>query len=216
MNGELDEKDVLSFIKSRPDFLDTHFGEGRKGSSPNLIDVTGKIAANAREDARRLSRANQSLLDAAATNMLHWQALHHATLGFLACNDLISFAQMLDEELPVIFGLAGARLLMPAEVAIAQAEELGFLVLPGTEISELLAAGSIYLGPAKGSALFSTPVASMAAIALPDQLPPPIDGSALVLAGRDEASFTPEQGQTLLTNLAEITGVCLLARLEAR
>lgn len=216
MNGELDEKDVLSFIKSRPDFLDTHFGEGRKGSSPNLIDVTGKIAANAREDARRLSRANQSLLDAAATNMLHWQALHHATLGFLACNDLISFAQMLDEELPVIFGLAGARLLMPAEVAIAQAEELGFLVLPGTEISELLAAGSIYLGPAKGSALFSTPVASMAAIALPDQLPPPIAGSALVLAGRDKASFTPEQGQTLLTNLAEITGVCLLARLEAR
>ena len=62
MNGELDEKDVLSFIESRPDFLDTHFGEGRKGSSPNLIDVTGKIAANAREDARRLSRANQSLL----------------------------------------------------------------------------------------------------------------------------------------------------------
>ena len=216
MNGELDEKDVLSFIESRPDFLDTHFGEGRKGSSPNLIDVTGKIAANAREDARRLSRANQSLLDAAATNMLHWQALHHATLGFLACNDLISFAQMLDEELPVIFGLAGARLLMPAEVAIAQAEELGFLVLPGAQISELLAAGSIYLGPAKGSALFSTPVASMAAIALPDQLPPPIAGSALVLAGRDETSFTPEQGQTLLTNLAEITGVCLLARLEAR
>jgi len=216
MNGELDEKDVLSFIESRPDFLDTHFGEGRKGSSPNLIDVTGKIAANAREDARRLSRANQSLLDAAATNMLHWQALHHATLGFLACNDLTSFAQMLDEELPVIFGLAGARLLMPAEVAIAQAEELGFLVLPGAQISELLAAGSIYLGPAKGSALFSTPVASMAAIALPDQLPPPIAGSALVLAGRDETSFTPEQGQTLLTNLAEITGVCLLARLEAR
>ena len=216
MNGELDEKDVLSFIESRPDFLDTHFGEGRKGSSPNLIDVTGKIAANAREDARRLSRANQSLLDAAATNMLHWQALHHATLGFLACNDLISFAQMLDEELPVIFGLAGARLLMPAEVAIAQAEELGFLVLPGAQISELLAAGSIYLGLVKGSALFSTPVASMAAIALPDQLPPPIAGSALVLAGRDEASFTPEQGQTLLTNLAEITGVCLLARLEAR
>ena len=216
MNGELDEKDVLSFIKSRPDFLDTHFGEGRKGSSPNLIDVTGKIAANAREDARRLSRANQSLLDAAATNMLHWQALHHATLGFLACNDLISFAQMLDEELPVIFGLAGARLLMPEETAIPQAEELGFLVLPAAQISELLAAGSIYLGPAKGSALFSTPIASMAAIALPDQLPSPIAGSALVLAGRDEASFTPEQGQTLLTNLAEITGVCLLARLEAR
>ena len=214
MSGELDEKDVLNFIESRPDFLETHFGQGGSGSSPNLIDATGKIAANAREEARHLSQANQSLLDAAATNILHWQALHHATLGFLACNDLTSFAQMLDEELPVIFGLAGARLLMPEQSAIPQAEELGFLVLPATEIGQLLAAGSIYLGPAKGSGLFSTPVASMAAIALPDQLPPPIAGSALVLAGRDEASFTPEQGQTLLTNLAEIAGVCLLARLE--
>jgi uncharacterized protein YigA (DUF484 family) len=214
MSGELDEKDVLNFIESRPDFLETHFGQGGSASNPNLIDATGKIAANAREEARRLSQANQSLLDAAATNILHWQALHHATLGFLACNDLTSFAQMLDEELPVIFGLAGARLLMPKQSAIPQAEELGFLVLPATEIGQLLAAGSIYLGPAKGSGLFSTPVASMAAIALPDQLPPPIAGSALVLAGRDKASFTPEQGQTLLTNLAEIAGVCLLARLE--
>ena len=214
MSGELDEKDVLNFIESRPDFLETHFGQGGSASNPNLIDATGKIAANAREEARRLSQANQSLLDAAATNILHWQALHHATLGFLACNDLTSFAQMLDEELPIIFGLAGARLLMPEQNAIPQAEELGFLVLPASEIGQLLAAGSIYLGPAKGSGLFSTPVASMAAIALPDQLPPPIAGSALVLAGRDKASFTPEQGQTLLTNLAEIAGVCLLARLE--
>ena len=214
MSGELDEKDVLNFIESRPDFLETHFGQGGSASNPNLIDATGKIAANAREEARRLSQANQSLLDAAATNILHWHALHHATLGFLACNDLTSFAQMLDEELPIIFGLAGARLLMPEQSAIPQAEELGFLVLPADEISQLLAAGSIYLGPAKGSGLFSTPVASMAAIALPDQLPPPIAGSALVLAGRDEASFTPEQGQTLLTNLAEIAVVCLLARLE--
>jgi uncharacterized protein YigA (DUF484 family) len=216
MSGELDEKDVLNFIESRPDFLETHFGQGGSASNPNLIDATGKIAANAREEARRLSQANQSLLDAAATNILHWQALHHATLGFLACNDLTSFAQMLDEELPIIFGLAGARLLMPEQSAIPQAEELGFLVLPASEIGQLLAAGSIYLGPAKGSGLFSTPVASMAAIALPDQLPPPIAGSALVLAGRDKASFTPEQGQTLLTNLAEIAGVCLLARLETR
>ena len=214
MSGELDEKDVLNFIESRPDFLETHFGQGGSASNPNLIDATGKIAANAREEARRLSQANQSLLDAAATNILHWQALHHATLGFLACNDLTSFAQMLDEELPIIFGLAGARLLMPEQSAIPQAEELGFLVLPASEIGQLLAAGSIYLGPATGSGLFSTPVASMAAIALPDQLPPPIAGSALVLAGRDKASFTPEQGQTLLTNLAEIAGVCLLARLE--
>ena len=35
MSGELDEKDVLSFIESRPDFLDTHFGERRNRASLN-------------------------------------------------------------------------------------------------------------------------------------------------------------------------------------
>jgi len=218
MTARLSDEQILAYLAERPDLIASYL-EASSAEAPasdiRLFDATGKIAANARAEARRLSKANQSLLDAAATNMLHWQALHHATLGFLACNDLISFAQMIDEELPVIFGLAGARLLMPTETALHEAEELGFLVLPMAQIQTILSAGSIYLGPARASGLFSAPVASMAAIALPDQLPAPIAGSALVLAGRDETSFTPEQGQTLLTNLAEIAGVCLLAKLEA-
>ena len=187
-----------------------------QSQSPKVIDVTGKLAARAQAEARNLRKAHQQLLDLAAENMLHWQQLHHATLGFLACTDLNSFGQMIDEELPVIFGLSGARLIMPIETAIQEAEALGFLTLPHGDISDLCAAQSVYLGPAKGhgTGLFSVPSASMAVIALPDQLPPPIAGSALVLGGRDEASFTPDMGQTLLTYLAEIVGVALLARLE--
>jgi uncharacterized protein YigA (DUF484 family) len=218
MTSQISDDEILAYLKGRPDLI-AHFLEANAAQAPaadmHLFDATGKIAANARAEARRLSQANQSLLDAAATNMLHWQALHHATLGFLACNDLVSFAQMIDEELPLIFGLAGARLLMADETALNEAEELGFLVLPSSQIQTILSAGSIYMGPAHATGLFSSPVASMAAIALPDQLPAPIAGSALVLAGRDETSFTPEQGQTLLTNLAEIAGVCLMAKLEA-
>ena len=181
MTARLSDEQILAYLDERPDLIARYLettADDRPSSDVRLFDATGKIAANARAEARRLSKANQSLLDAAATNMLHWQALHHATLGFLACNDLLSFAQMVDEELPVIFGLAGARLLMPAETALQEAEELGFLVLPAAQIQTILSAGSIYLGPARASGLFSAPVASMAAIALPDQLPVPIAGSA--------------------------------------
>jgi hypothetical protein len=69
MSGELNEKDVLNFIQSRPDFLETHFGLTAKNQPANLIDVTGKIAANAREEARRLSEANQYRLDAALASL---------------------------------------------------------------------------------------------------------------------------------------------------
>lgn len=219
MMSQISEQQVVKFLEDRPDFLEQYIADTSlipSASPTTLIDATGRLAANARAEAHRLSVANQSLLDAAAINMHHWQALHHATLGFLACNDLASFSQMIDEELPIIFGLAGARLLMPEDSAIAEAEEMGFVLLPKEQISKILSSGSIYLGPAKIDGLFPTPVASMAAIGLPDQLPAPIVGSALILAGRDEFSFTPKQGQTLLTNLAEITGVCLLARIEAR
>jgi uncharacterized protein YigA (DUF484 family) len=206
------EQQVLDYLDAHPEFLKTHY----PAHAQKLIDATGRIAAQARKEARRLSKANKSLIEAASVNMAHWQALHHATLGFLACTDLTAFGQMVDEELPIIFSLAGARLIMPASTAIDGAEEAGFLILEDSKIAEILDAKQIYLGPAKYSGLFSTPLASMAAIALPDQLLPPIKGSVLILAGRTETSFSPDQGQTLLTNLAEIVGVALLACLESQ
>lgn len=214
----LSDEQIFAYLEERPHLIASYLEKNPVQANPSgarLFDATGKIVAKARAEARRLSKTNQSLLDAAATNMLHWQALHHATLGFLACNDLISFAQMIDEELPVIFNLAQARLVMPEQTAIDHAEELGFVVLPAEQVQTILPSGSIYLGPVHIDGLFSTPAASMAAIALPDQLPAPVAGSALLLAGHNETSFTPKQGQTLLTNLAEIAGVCLMAKLEA-
>ena len=184
------EEDVIAYLNARPNLLEKLNKEAKDSGSDGatVVDLTGMIAAKARTEARRLAARNQLLMDAAASNMLHWQELHHATLGFLACTNLTGFAQMVDEELPIIFSLAGARLIMPAETALDNAEELGFLVLPAAEISQILAAQTIYLGPAEktGPVLFSTPAASMAAIALPDQLPPPICGSALILACRTE------------------------------
>ncbi len=204
------EQQVLDYLEDNPSFLEEHF----PAHSKKLVDATGRIAAQARTEARRLSEVNKSLIEAATVNMSHWQALHHATLGFLACTDIHAFGQMVDEELPVIFSLAGARLLMPDTHQIEHAEEAGFLILEEKLIQDILGAKHIYLGPAKGSGIFYTPSASMAAIALPEQLPYPVKGCALVLAGRHKDSFAPNQGQTLLTNLAEIVGVSLLACLE--
>ena len=236
----LHESDILGYLRANPDFFARHGDEidqmrtaqkdvpqpnltgpdvtGPNVTGPNVIDMAPHLAARARSEARNLRQAHQDLLHLASENMQHWQQLHHATLGFLACTVLSDFAQMVDEELPVIFGLSGARLVMPADSAIPEAESLGFLRLPQDEITALIAAEQVYLGPAKGtgSALFSVPSASMAVLALPDQLPAPIQGSALVLGGRSPDSFTPDMGQTFLTFLAEIVGVSLLALLESQ
>ena len=100
MISQLSDDEILAYLEGRPELLTLvlkAYTASPSATGVGLFDATGKIAASARAEARRLSKANQYLLDAAATNMLHWQALHHATLGFLACNDLVSFAQMIDE-----------------------------------------------------------------------------------------------------------------------
>ncbi len=223
----LNEELVSAFLDSNPIFLKKYLAKQTGGFSKkknngsveidnlrkdtNIIDVTGKIAKRAREQARILSQKNLSLIDVAENNSKRWQRLHEVSIGFMKCTDLHEFSCMLDEKLPVIFELAGARLVMSEESAISNAEEAGFLVLPAQEILEISGAQSVYLGPPpkSGSALFSTPTTSIAVISLPGEMSAPISDSVLLLAGRSKNSFVPNQADNILSNLSEVVGTCL-------
>ena len=224
-DNTLNEELVSAFLDSNQAFLERYLAKQSKGFSTknnsveldapqtdtNIIDVTGKIAKRAIEEARILSQTNLSLIDVAEDNSKRWQRLHDVSIGFMKCTDLEQFSCMLDEKLPKIFKLAGARLLMPEETAISNAEEAGFLVLPTQEILEISGAQSVYLGPPpkSGLALFSTPMASIAVISLPDEMAAPISDSVLLLAGRNKHSFVSNQAHNILSNLSQVVGTCL-------
>jgi uncharacterized protein YigA (DUF484 family) len=224
-DNTLNEELVSAFLDSNQAFMERYLAKQSKGFSAknnsveldtpqtdtNIIDVTGKIAKRAIEEARILSQTNLSLIDVAEDNSKRWQRLHDVSIGFMKCTDLEQFSCMLDEKLPKIFKLAGARLLMPEETAISNAEEAGFLVLPTQEILEISGAQSVYLGPPpkSGLALFSTPMASIAVISLPDEMAEPISDSVLLLAGRNKHSFVSNQAENILSNLSQVVGTCL-------
>lgn len=224
-DNTLNEELVSAFLDSNQAFMERYLAKQSKGFSAknnsveldtpqtdtNIIDVTGKIAKRAIEEARILSQTNLSLIDVAEDNSKRWQRLHDVSIGFMKCTDLEQFSCMLDEKLPKIFKLAGARLLMPEETAISNAEEAGFLVLPTQEILEISGAQSVYLGPPpkSGLALFSTPMASIAVISLPDEMAVPISASVLLLAGRNKHSFVSNQADNILSNLSQVVGTCL-------
>ena len=224
-DNTLNEELVSAFLDSNQAFMERYLAKQSKGFSTknnsveldtpqtdtNIIDVTGKIAKRAREEARILSQTNLSLIDVAEDNSKRWQRLHDVSIGFMKCTDLEQFSCMLDEKLPKIFKLPGARLLMPEETAISNAEEAGFLVLPTQEILEISGAQSVYLGPPpkSGLALFSTPMASIAVISLPDEMAAPISDSVLLLAGRNKHSFVSNQADNILSNLSQVVGTCL-------
>ena len=224
-DNTLNEELVSAFLDSNQAFLEQYLAKQSKEFSnknncveldtpqkdTNIIDVTGKIAKRAREEARILSQTNLSLIDVAEDNSERWQRLHDVSIGFMKCTDLEQFSYMLDENLPEIFKLAGARLLMPEETAISNAEEAGFLVLPAQEIFEISGAQSVYLGPPpkSGLALFSTPMASIAVISLPDEMAAPISDTVLLLAGRNKHSFVSNQADNILSNLSQVVGTCL-------
>ena len=227
----MDDDTWLAYLIAHPDLLLRHEQLLRdhhiaipKAKDANVVDVTAKIATKARIEARRASDANQSLLNVAAENMLHWQELHLATLGFLACNDLSGFSQMVHEELPLIFGLASAHLIMSSQNdfgGLLSAESLGIIRLPQHEIDELIGDDVIMMGtPSKAllgviSAAPQDIPQSIAIMRLPDQLPEPIAGSVLILGGKGRESFTDGKGRTLLLHLSEMVGVCLLSLIEA-
>ena len=224
-DNTINEELVSAFLDSNQAFLEQYLAKQSKGFSnknncveldtpqkdTNIIDVTGKIAKRAREEARILSQTNLSLIDVAEDNSERWQRLHDVSIGFMKCTDLEQFSYMLDEKLPEIFKLAGARLLMPKETAISNAEEAGFLILPAQEVLEISGAQSVYLGPPpkSGLALFSTPMASIAVISLPDEMAEPISDSVLLLAGRNKHSFVSNQAENILSNLSQVVGTCL-------
>lgn len=221
----MDESILLQYLSDHPDFLVRHQSALRTNgitfpdvtSAPNVIDVTSKIANKAREEARKAEKTNHKLLTVAAENMLHWQELHLATLGFLACNELTGFAQMVHEELPLIFGLESAHLIMASDHALPEAESLGFLTLPEADIATLIGDDVITMGkPSKiALSLIQTTPQSLALMRLPDQLPAPVAGSLLMLGGRDDDSFTQQKGRALLLHLSEMVGVCLLSLIQA-
>ena len=132
--ADIDDIKTIDYLTSHPDFLVRHKSElVAKGVTipavahqENVIHITSKIAENARREARAATKAKQSLMSVAAENMLHWQDLHLATLGLLACQDLQGLAQMVRDELPLIFGLVSAHLIMVDHHMTSEAKSLGF------------------------------------------------------------------------------------------
>ena len=230
MNNDLpDEKIISAFLDKNPAFLKSYLDNRSKtvreensnasiegderNLGKNIIDVTSRITYRAMEEARILSQTKLSLINVEETNTEKWQRLLTVAVGFIGVRNLKQFSEMLDEKLPLTFRLAGARLIMPKEVAIQGANEAGFLLLPLEQIRELKGADSVYLGPPpkSGLGLFSCPMASIALVSLPNNLTNTIAESVLLLAGRNKNSFKPNQADAILYNLSQIVGLCLEA-----
>ena len=213
-------EDVLRFLSENPDFLDKHAPDLKSDSANpdrvNIVDLTPAIAARARKEAQRLSKANESLIHVASENMVNWQRLHHATLALLASTDIAGMCEAITQEFPTIFDLRFCRLFIERESVLQFARQSEIVVVPAAVISDAIEGQTLFLGPpgdaAKSGLKLSAP--SVAIIRLPDQLPDPVSQCLLLLGGKTANSFHPDLGSDLLVLLAEMIGVTLAARLE--
>ena len=223
--ADIDDIKTIDYLASHPDFLVRHKSElVAKGVTipavahqENVIHITSKIAENARREARAATKAKQSLMSVAAENMLHWQDLHLATLGLLACQDLQGLAQMVRDELPLIFGLVSCDLVLVDHHKTSEAKSLGFTCLSSNEIQSIMKDDVVYMGavPEILQDVVSSSTKSMAVIRLPDQLPAPISSCCLIIGGKKNDSFSLDKGQSILFHLSEMIGVSLLRILDS-
>ena len=109
-------EDIVAYIAAhpdclahRPDLLTQCLAASKSVSGnnaydqANIVDLSPALAARARDEARRVGLAHKSLLHVAAENMVSWRRLHHATLGLLACSDLVGLCHVISTEFPIIF-----------------------------------------------------------------------------------------------------------------
>ncbi|MBT6122433.1 MAG: DUF484 family protein [Candidatus Puniceispirillum sp.] len=213
-------EDVLRYLSENPDFLDKHMRDLKSDADApdrvNIVDLTPAIAARARKEAQRLSKANESLIHLASENMVNWQRLHHATLALLASTDIAGMCEAITQEFPTIFDLRFCRLFIERESVLQFARQSDIIVVPAAKIDDAIEGQTLFLGPpgdvAKSSLKLSAP--SVAIIRLPDQLAEPMSRCVLALGGKTETSFQPNLGTDLLILLAEMLAVTMAARLE--
>lgn len=218
-------EDVLRFLTENPDFLAIHAetlkidiaGPGRANiDRVNIVDLAPAIAARARKEAQRLSKANESLIHVASENMVNWQRLHHATLALLASTDIAGMCEAVTQEFSTIFDVRFCRLFIERESVLQFARQGDISVVPASTINEAINGQTLFLGPptniAKSGLKLRAP--SVAIIRLPDQLAEPMSRCVLALGGKTETSFQPNLGTDLLILLAEMLAVTMAARLE--
>ena len=223
-------EDIVAYIAAhpdclahRPDLLTQCLAASKSVSGnnaydqANIVDLSPALAARARDEARRVGLAHQSLLHVAAENMLSWRRLHHATLGLLASNDLAELCHVISAEFPVIFDVKKSALIIESETSLSDMVSARLDVQPAAQIAAALHDCNLYLGtPSEaGTTIIGQAAPSMALIRLPDRLPEPVSNCVLLLAGKHSTSFQPELGSDLLVLLAEMVGVTLAARLES-
>ena len=216
--AEISIEAVLAFLRANPEFLTEHGFIKPKPSNAdtgNIVDLTPAIARRARKEAQELNETNRSILHLAAENVVSWQRLHHATLALLAGADIPSLCEVVTQDFPAIFDAEECHLI--ANRADYVLSNDGLTLASGDDIAAILDGKTMYLGPPNEaiSTLLGKPIPSIAIIGLPDRLMPPVSNCLLILAGKDEHSFTPDLAGDLLILLAEMVGVALAARLEA-
>ena len=207
---------VLRFLAENPDFLNQIAAKGpKKGvADDKIVDLTPAIARRARNEARQIGLQNRSILSLASENMVNWRRLHYAALALLTAGDINQLFHVVDNEFPPIFDLDSCHLISASTNSTLTLLS-GPILCPDDILTALTGGKSIVLGAPKSPlcTLLGMVPASVAIIALPDQLADPVARTLLVLCGQEKSSFTPDLSSDLLVLLAELVGVTLTARL---
>ncbi|MEO1470463.1 MAG: DUF484 family protein [Pseudomonadota bacterium] len=198
----------------------------------NVVDLRDRLVERLETRLRRLADANRSMMAAAYENVASTEAVHAVVTELMAARDLAGLAAALAHALPARVSIAGARLVLEADVdEIRTLEHLG----PGGHAVVLMPRGAIsaYLGQSPRQDLTApetpagpapivlrrarpetelvfgeVPVASEALLPLDlhqGEAGAPGPAGLLALGASDPDRFTPDQATDLLAFLAAVT-----------
>ena len=206
---------VLEFLQENPDFLIRHGLTGSAGSD-RVVPLGQALIKRAGEVIRAFDSTRSRMADIHDANVENTGRAHQAACMLMAAASPTEIAATVRDHFPDVLGVRAARLIFADDGALASTK--GGLSMDRTGLAALTRGGDHSLGPANEPqrqvwADIIDPLPESAAYAtLPAVLPGRKSEGVFALAGEGGDSFREDDAPDLLTFLAGLIAVALIAR----
>ena len=206
---------VLEFLAGNPDFLIRHGLAGPAGSD-RVVPLGQALIKRAGDVIRAFDSTRSRMADIHDANVENTERVHQAACMLMAAGSPMEVVATVRDHLPDVLAVRAARLVFADDGPLSSTE--GCLGMDRTGLAALTRDGDHSLGPANQAqrrlweGVVDPLPESTAYATLPAVLPGRKSQGVLALAGETADSFREDDATDLLTFLAGLIAIALIAR----
>lgn len=206
---------VLRFLADNPDFLISAGLDHGGTAGAKIVDLSQAVIQRASKVIRQFNDTRDQLAELHGDNTETMLRVHQAAYLLIAATSRAEILGVIGAHFPAVLDLQAATLVVAEDGPLAGREHT--VAVDPITLAALTKGKTVSLGaPSEAQRRVFEPISADSAgfAALPAILPETASLGVLALAGRDPASFSPDDGTDFITFTATMVAIALIARGE--